>query len=319
MPAEIAQINGKSAMAYLGETPWHRLGTPMTGKPTVADALKAASLDWNVELEPMFLQNGHKVPKRRAVVRDVDGRILATVGSAYTVLQNSEAFGVLDEACKSFGAHIETAGALLNGSRCWMLCKLPEVLEPVPGDKIENYFLVVTGHDGRTIYSGRSTPTRVVCQNTLTMALRSSSSNVIKLHHTKSDLEQVELVATMVAELVNSFQESGRTFKKLAAKKLDLSEINAYIDEVLRINSELDEVTGVVARRRDEIRRLALAGAGAELAPNTAWTAYNAFTEYVDHVRTAKSTRTLKAADKSALFGPTAKLKVRALQLATAL
>ena len=316
MAHNLAKINGKVAMAYLGETPWHRLGTEMIGFPTVEAALKAASLDWNVELQPVFLKSGIEVPACQAVVRDVDGEVLSTVGDAYEPLQNAEAFGVLDEAVKQFGVHIETAGALGRGDRTWMLAKLPNSIEPIAGDKVEGYFLITTGHNGWTSYEGRLTPIRVVCNNTLTAAV-SGKPAIIKLRHVRSQMERMEMVRVMVTDLIASLQETGKQYKSLANTKLTIKDINAYIDRVIGIepNTKDDALTNLTLRKRDSIRELAVKGTGVELAPMTAWAAYNAVTEYVDHVvhTLGKADIRKKQADQSALFGPNFQLKSKAL------
>lgn len=313
MAHEIATIEGKAAMAYAGATPWHRLGTPMMGFPNVQDAMEAATLNWTVEKEHMFLKTGQKVPSKYAVVRSVDRKVLACVGSTYKPLQNAEAFEPLNLACKEFGVTIETAGALGRGDRVWMLAKLPNTIEPVSGDKVEGFFLINSGHNGWTPYSARLTPVRVVCANTLSLAMRDKA--VIKLRHTHTDLQRMDLVANMVTNLVAALKISGDSFAKLAARKMSESDIDTYIDAVLGIPA-FAVVEGVMERKRDTMRTLARKGKGVEYAPMTAWAAYNGVTEYVDHIRTATNERLLRNSDVSALFGPSAKMKQDALAIA---
>jgi phage/plasmid-like protein (TIGR03299 family) len=319
MTANIATINGKAAVAYQGATPWHRLGTPMFGFPDVEGALKAASLDWNVTLEPLFVKKSDgkfrsTKTSHRAVVRDCDSEILAVVTSQYVPIQNHEAFGVLNTACREFGITIETAGALGKGDRVWALAKLPDSIQPVPGDKVEGYFLITSGHNGWTPYTARLTPIRVVCQNTLTVAERQSDA-IVKLVHVRTAVQELEVVAAMVTNLVQALKVTGETFTELARKKI--TNIDAYVDGVLGIK----DITTLSQRawlRRDDIRRYFTEGIGADLAPKSAWAAYNAVTQYIDHTRTATSPRVLKQADQSALFGQASRLKLKALQLAIA-
>jgi phage/plasmid-like protein (TIGR03299 family) len=319
MPAEIAVINGIAAVAYQGEMPWHKLGTQMEGTPDVQAALKAANLDWEVQLRSMFYRHGDKtvkVPSRRAVVRDVDGQLLSTVGSDYTPMQNSEAFAVLQPACEQFGVTIETAGALGKGDRVWMLAKMPMSIEPVPGDKVDGHLLILTGHNGWTSYSARLTPTRVVCANTLQLALNDKA--FVKLRHVASAAEQLDQVAGLVTNMVATLKTTGESFSKLAARKMTMDEMTSYVNEVLNIDA-LEAVNPIVERRRATILELATTtGKGIEFAPFTAWTAFNAITEYVDHVRPAeaKNLKSMKDANQSALFGTNSKLKAKALVLA---
>lgn len=320
MPADIALTeDGRPMMAYQGETPWHRLGTVMTGKPDVMAALQAANLDWEVQLKSMFYRHGNrdiKVPSRRAVVRDTDGQLLSTVGSDYTPLQNRDAFQVLQPACERFGLTIETAGALGKGDRVWMLAKMPEIIEPVPGDKVEGHLLILTGHNGWTAYTGRLTPTRVVCANTLSLAM--SDKAFVKLRHVKTTNEQLEQVKVVITRMVEALKATGQSFTKLANRKMTLDEIRVYVNEVLGIGAT-EEPNPVAARRRDTIIELATkTGKGVEFAPATAWAAFNAVTEYIDHVRPAeaKNTRTIAQANQSAIFGTNARIKSKALVLA---
>ena len=316
MSADIAVIEGKAAIAYQNETPWHSLGTKMDGRPDVPAALAAASLDWTVSLKSMFYRSGDKslkVPSRRAVVRDTDGVLLSTVGSDYVPVQNTEAFGVLQPACETLGLSIETAGALGKGDRVWMLAKMPTVIEPVPGDKINGYLLVVTGHNGWTSYSARLTEVRVVSANTLALAERDKA--FVKLRHVKTAAEQLDEIAGVTTQMIETMKKTNESFKSLAARKMTLEEIRMYVNDVLGIE---EEANPVAARRRDTIIELAASGKGVEFAPASAWAAFNAITEYVDHVRPAeaKNVRTIKQANESALFGTNAKIKQRALVIA---
>jgi phage/plasmid-like protein (TIGR03299 family) len=322
MSHDIATIEGRPAMAYQGEKPWHALGTVMSPTADVPTALKAASLDWDVELAPLFyrrkidgVDKRVKVPTRQAVIRVPDGALLATVGSDYRLFQNSETFGVLQPACEQFGVTIETAGALGKGDRVWMLAKLPTPTEVVPGDKIDGYFLVLSGHNGWTTFSARPTPVRVVCQNTLSAALSGNKTPLIKLSHVETNANKFEQIGEMVTDLVAMLKQTNESFAKLANRKMTKDETIAYISEVLNLG---DDPNPVVARRRDTILELAESGKGVEFAPGTAWTAFNAVTEYVDHVRPAeaKVARTIRQANESALFGTNSKLKVRALNIA---
>lgn len=331
----IAMINGREAMAYQGEMPWHKLGVRMDGLPDVIAALSAANLDWNVGLEPVHLPDGVTIPNRFATVRDVDRTVLGVVSDEYEVLQNSEAFGVLQPACEEFGVTIESAGALGIGQKVWMLAKLPETVEPVPGDEVDGYFLVSTGHNGSIPFAARPTPVRVVCENTLTMA-ESSGASMIRLNHIRSDMKNMDLVKKLIKRLIHMIQVTGETFSSIAAKKMSSEEIQNYINAVLGISETdvfiqealgIDKVETAITKRSDMIFNLVWNGRGAELAgakkksgEATAWAAYNAIAEYYDHVRPAelKTEKAIRMANKSAIFGANSRVKENALALALA-
>jgi phage/plasmid-like protein (TIGR03299 family) len=323
MAHNLATINGRIAMAYQGVAPWHELGIRMSGTADVQTALTAANLDWRVNLESVFLQDGRQVPDRFATIREGDRAILGTVGPSYTPLWNADAFGVLDGACRDHGVTIESAGALGNGSRVWMLAKMQGTIEPVAGDRINGYFLINTGHDGTLAYGARLTPIRVVCQNTLNAAL-SNGKDWISIRHTKSSTDKIVEAGRMISQLTAALAATGKTYGDLAHRTLTPAEIAQYIESVIP-TPENEPPTATIRGRRDQIAALVFAGVGSDLAnqdcrPGTAsaWSAYNAVCEYWDHVRPAeaKSVSARQAANESAIFGGNAQIKIKALQVA---
>jgi len=321
----LATINGRVSMAYQGQTPWHKLGTRMNGTTDVQAAMTAANLDWRVALQPMYYSSADgtrvEVDDRKAVIRDTDTRYLGSVGSDYAPLQNIDAFAPLVDACQDHGCTIESAGALGQGDRVWMLAKLPNVITPIPGDDIRGYFLIANGHSGKLSYSIRPTPIRVVCQNTLNMATEGSS--LWTLRHTTTIEARAKVVRAMVARLMTAMVETGETFTKLASRRMSPLEIANYIDAVLPADQKDGKHSDTLKARKATIANLVWNGKGAELAgstqnDSTAWAVYNAVAEYVDHVRPAeaKSTAGALRANESALFGGNAALKLLALQRA---
>lgn len=324
MAHAIATIDGKSAMAYQGETPWHQLGVKADSIPDVDTALKLGTLDWEVKLQPIVTGNPRtvdpdvyiRVPNRQAVVRmTLHPYVLGTVGMSYQPLQNRPAFEVLDLAVQEFGVQIETCGALGEGERVWMLAKLPKTLTVTDGDTVEGYFLISTGHDGATPYTARPTPVRVVCRNTLDLAILHSKA-IIRLTHAGNTTDKLKLVQKMIKDLIHTMTITGETFTRMAQRELNEHEMKAYVEAVLSIEDG-SAVAGVLAKRRDTILHLAYNGTGVDFSPGSLWNGYNAFTEYVDHVRPMEVNPVKKQrANESALFGANAALKARALGLA---
>ncbi len=315
MAHNLLTIDGRTAMAYATETPWHKLGTRTPGMTDVATALTAANLDWLVSRHPVFMQDGRKVPNTFAIQRDhpTAPAILGSVGPQFRPVQNAEAFGILTDVCKDFGVTIETAGALGQGERTWMLAKMPEAIEPVPGDKVNGYFLVTNGHDGSLSYGARLTPIRVVCQNTLNAAT-SSSKPQITIRHTIGAAKRIEEAKRMIERLHSALKQTGETYATLAARKMTRLELAAFVAAVFPADPE----TGITDRlrdKRDTVSALVKNGIGAEYAPDSAWTAYNAVTEYIDHVRPAeaKSFNAKQSAREAAIFGGGELVKLRAL------
>jgi phage/plasmid-like protein (TIGR03299 family) len=334
MAHNLATIDGKIAMAYQGQTPWHMLGTRLPdGLHSIAAGLDAASLNWTVRTEKLYLQDGAPVPMKRAVVRDTDARVLSVVSEAYQPIQYPEAFGLFQSAVEDFGLTLAAAGALGQGERAWMLFRLPTVLTPVAGDDINGYGLAVTGHDGSTCFEFRPTPIRVVCQNTLDAALGGSfgrgtvKGRIFGISHIGTSIpQQLDQARTLVSQVLQAMAQTGETFTQMAHQRLTPTEVIAYIETVFP-SGPTGEITPFVAQQRSVVADLVFHGVGAEVAmsetdgvPNP-WAVYNAVTEYFDHVYTG--TGATPAAQQrrnvSALFGQAAAVKRLALQAATQL
>lgn len=319
MAHNLATIDGRIAMAYQGGTPWHQLGTRMdAGHVDVKTALTAANLDWAVELEKMFLGSGKEVPSRLAVVRPLDGQILSTVSDWYQPIQYTDAFSIFQPAVEEFGLTVEAAGALGNGEKAWMLFKLPSTITPVDGDDVAGYGVAITGHDGKTAFEFRGTPIRVVCQNTLDLAVGKGGNKgrVFSIQHIGAGTKKnVEGAKSLVVNVLAAMKETGETFASMARRAMTPTEVAAFVESVF------PDVNGASTKNIDANRATVLelmaGGVGADLAksatnglPN-AWSCYNAVTEYVDHVAPAQKLTATR--NRSAIFGTGADLKVLAL------
>jgi phage/plasmid-like protein (TIGR03299 family) len=123
MPHELAETNGKPAIAYFGETPWHGLGTRLETPATAEAAIEAAGLNYDVVLSPMTTVDGQTIPDRKAVLRCDSKTVLGVVGKSYQPVQNRQCFGFLDSVVADGRLRYHTAGSLGQGERVWMLAK----------------------------------------------------------------------------------------------------------------------------------------------------------------------------------------------------
>jgi phage/plasmid-like protein (TIGR03299 family) len=323
MSANIASINGQSAIAYIGSTPWHGEGTRLRGdvRYSVEQFLAAAGLDWQVAVEPIFNAGGTQLRKGQVVRRTSDNRELAIVGPSYVPVQNIEAAGIFAPAIEQLGVSIEVAGALGDGEVCWALARLQggDVDVTGQGDSVNGYALLKWGHDGSTGVVGTATGIRVVCQNTLALAASSDKATFAKVRHTKSAAVRVEQARDLFTGLTKTLIATGETFSQLASKRLTTAQIITYIESVFP--GEAGKVSDTVAARRATVGQLVFNGVGVAQAtaltggdPN-AWSVYNAVTEYFDHVRPAEAASDAgrSRANVSALFGGNADVKAQAL------
>jgi phage/plasmid-like protein (TIGR03299 family) len=334
MSHHIAQVAGKDAIAYQGAMPWHTLGTQLdpSVKTDLPAVLAAASLaNWNVELHKTYLADGRENPFNKAVVRTLDGQILAGVGPNTPVIQNERALGILEVLTKEFGATIETAGALYNGSRVWALAKFPGAVEVLDGDAVEGYMVVVHEHGNSHSLDGIGTDVRVVCHNTLTAAIAKTGSikgdkgRIFKIKKTSNADSRIDDAAEIVKQYTAALQARGETYASFAKKQLTPRQVAEYIESVFPLplkadGTEKDSVK--ITERRKTVAELVFNGVGAELAGSNArtgetnvWAVFNAITEYFDHVRPAEAQKDSAKhnANVSALFGSNAAAKVRAL------
>lgn len=269
-------------------TPWHKLGKVVEGQPTSADALKLAGLDWKVRCEPLQLESAEwrtaaKIPAR-AVVRDSDASVLGVVGMDYTPLQNAEAFAIADDLWAA-GARWESAGSLYEGRRVWMLCRMrPQDGgdEIAPGDVVRPYLLVTTSHDGSAAVRVMLTSVRVVCANTLRMALGASRGrgDALSIRHTSGVVDRSGEAARVVARAENIRGAWVAYARKMAATRISDATARALAYSALAVDPVEAAKGGRQGAKMHEINaRLR----GANNAPGTLWGAVNAVTEFTSH------------------------------------
>ena len=162
------------SMFYVRETPWHGLGTKVMEAPTSKRALELAGLDWKVVQEPIYTENNELIEGYKANVRDVDRKTLGVVTDRYKIIQNEEAFAFTDELLGE-GVRYETSGSLQGGKKVWILARMPQEYI-ISGERISPYLLFSNTHDGSGAIKVALTPIRVVCNNTLNLALYSKRS-----------------------------------------------------------------------------------------------------------------------------------------------
>lgn len=320
MPHELATTNGRTAMMYAGEVPWHGLGTKLDEPATAQEAIEAAGLDYLAELRDIQTENGTPIPTRKAVVRSDSGDVLGVVGNSYVPVQNYRAFGFLDAVVVDGSLRYHTAGALGKGERVWMLAKLPDDIRVKGSDDItEKYLLLSNSHDGSSSLRVHFTPIRVVCANTLAIAARRGRGQGVSIIH-KGDLaakvRQAQEVLGFAKRFYDDVQEQ---IERLARHYPSPRQLEEYFQQVYP-----DSPAGPSTRARnirDEFLRLFEHGIGHDMPEirHTTWTALNAVTEYVDHYRSTRGKSEHDRAShrlESAWFGSGARLKERAWELA---
>ena len=217
-------------MFYTREKPWHGLGTKVEEAPTSTEALNLAGLDWQVIQTPIFIGRGEKVEGYRANIRNTDRRVLGVVTDRYKIIQNEEAFAFTDELLGA-GVRYETAGSLQGGRKVWLLARLPREYI-ISGERISPYLIFSNTHDGSGAVRVAITPVRVVCNNTLNLALNTAKRSWSMIH--TGDIKGKIQEARDTLFLADQYMEQlGREFERLRRQKITDKQVQEYIDLLL--------------------------------------------------------------------------------------
>lgn len=327
----ISIANGSAELAYAGETPWHDLGTKVDGLQTAQEMLKHAGLLWTVSARPLAFQSAEggaydqDALGFRVIARDDNHAPLGVVSKGYQPIQNTQAGDVIDAIVAEGEAHVEVAGALDAGHRCWMLAQIPGSFEVVKGDEVRPYVLCAWGHDGKHGLAVKRTSVRVVCNNTLTEAIgdKWSKSADVFIKHSSTAAIRIEEAREALKLVKVGVKRTAEAYRHLAGIKLNDSAVADYFSDVFTAPA-LEQEESFLRWQDIQERLVALyqGGAGVSIpgVRGTAWGAYNAVTEYIDHVYPiTKSGKVSTARQESAIFGSYAKTKADALDLALAL
>ncbi len=220
------------SMFYVRKAPWHGLGTRVMEAPDSKGALELAGLDWRVLQEPIYTTEGEAICGYKANVRDSDRKVLGVVSDRYKIVQNQEAFAFTDELLGE-GVRYETAGSLQGGKRVWLLARLPHEYI-ISGERITPYLVFFNSHDGSGAIKAALTPIRVVCQNTLNLALSTARRSWSMIH--TGDIQGKMQEARDTLFMAEKYMDSlGREFETLRKKKLAEKQVREYIEILLPI------------------------------------------------------------------------------------
>lgn len=212
---------------FVREPAWHKLGTVVAEAPTSADALRLAGLDWNVIQRDVYV-NGIIVPNYKANVRSSDDSVLGIVTDKYTIVQNQDAFSFADNLLGE-GVTYESAGSLRNGKTAWLLARMKQT--NILGDDFVPYLCFTNTHDGSGAVRVCLTDVRVVCNNTLNLALSTAKRSWSTKH--MGDLNSKLMEATETLQLANKYMaEFAKEADVLATKKISHDEVSTLLDEL---------------------------------------------------------------------------------------
>lgn len=274
-------MNNVENMFFVREKPWHGLGTRVETAPSSADALRLAGLDWSVEGKPIYTIEGNEIPGFVANTRSSDGSVLGVATDKYRVVQNVDAFDFTDSLLGGGDIRYETAGSLKKGKQIWLLARMPE--REILGDKVEPYLCFTNTHDGSGAIRVCATPVRVVCNNTLNLALR-NASRTWSARHT-GDMEMKLDEAKQTLGLMNTYMdELSIKAEDLAKKHLTMEAVEEILDDLFPTDDP-----SMTERKRNNMQDMKDEFIICYMAPDllnfagTAWQAVNAMADMVDH------------------------------------
>ena len=271
--------------------PWHYEMTKDCTKliqeaPNSHEALIAAGLDWTVESKPIYDANGNIISGYKANTRSSDGKVLGIVGNRYKIVQNADAFQFTDNLIGG-DVRYETAGSLFGGQKVWMLAKMPE--KKICGDDVETYVCFTNAHDGKGSVRAIVTPIRVVCANTLNLALSSANRSWSMRH--QGDIENKLEEAREVLELTEIYMdELAKQADRWANVTINEEAIQRALNKLFPAKEDDSE------RKKRNVQDAKDQFMVCYFAPDlnafrgTAWGMINACTDYVAHTEPARKT-----------------------------
>ena len=312
MAHNIEFVNGKAQMAYVGEKPWHGLGTQVPTDLTPLQMLEAAGLNWQVEKFPAYANygDGPIAVGRSALVRTTDLKLLDVVSDDWNPVQNETAFEFFNEFVAAGDMEMHTAGSLQDGKIVWGLAKVKESFELFKGDKIDSYLLFSNFHKYGHSTDVRFTPIRVVCNNTLTLSLNSAVERMAKVTHRQEfDADSVKGILGIAHEKLQQYKEMAQF---LGSKKAPNENVVEYFQRIFPVLGKNDVRQKELSKNGQIAMDILETQPGAEYATGSWWQAFNAVTFVTDHVAGRDDDRRLA----SAWYGQNKNLKTKALELA---
>lgn len=310
--------SGRVEMAFVGETPWHGLGQRLEEGADIETWTTAAGMDWKLQRSKVRFHfgEGHQEyacwDDNHVLFRSDTKAPLGLVSKDYKTVQPRQVLEFFRDLVDANGYSLHTAGTLFGGKRFWALARVASDVSIVGDDRVGGFLLLSSSCDGTARTEARETTVRVVCNNTLTMAVRSKPAAVAVSHRSKFDADAVKARLGLARENFNKFVEAA---KVLSSVKMGGRKAEDFLASLLR---DTGAVTAKEVEKTEAFGKILALFDGSAMggrlagARGTAWGVVNAVTEYVDHGRA-------KTADSrllSAWFGPGEQLKAEAFRRA---
>lgn len=261
--------------------PWDGIGMNVHGAFSSKEVMQRAGLDWSVSSRKLYLSDGSPVPGVKANIRSTDNKVLGIVGPDYKIVQNAEAFSFMDQVLGE-GVTYETAGALKGGRRVWVLAHIPGEYRFVE-DKADPYILFSTTHNGSGAIKVCLTPIRVVCMNTLNLAIKTATRSWSIVHKGLMDQKIANAKNTLIAskEYMGALCDEMVNLNEI---KLTDTQVYDYVKKLIPMPLDPSEVTrrNVSSKRTELMDRYELAPDLAHV-DRSAYRFVNAVSDFATH------------------------------------
>jgi len=311
--------------------PWLGISTDVAEAQTASEAIEIAGLDWKVDLRHLYLTSdmgadgipfiGNKVKNRYGVVRDIDNEVLGVVRGKYNPIQNRECFGFFDGLVEQGVAKYKNAGQLEGGTRIYIIAEMENDIVIRDNEKIRKYLFLQSSHDGTSSVKVQMGAFRLVCSNGLVIEIPGTVSKV-RIQHSKQ-YRKGFIEARKVLGLSEIYYKAlDHTINRLVNVSFTKDKMNSFVKQLFPGQLDKNNVPRL-SKRTEHIREKVaeLFVSGVESHSNSAWDAYNAVTEYVDHRRKSnvrKDNDSKEISFASTVFGSGAQIKQKAYNLLSA-
>lgn len=316
-------VNDQAKMAWAGEVPWHGLGKKVPADLSTDQMLEAAQLNYTVKkypalsiipyVDPLTKEEKKKVIKTgwNSLIRETDNQLIDIVSDDWQIVQNKEAFDFFHEFVMAGDMQMHTAGSISDGQIIWALAKINDSFELFKGDVVDSYLLFTNFHKYGFSTDIRFTPIRVVCNNTLTLALNNKGDRVVKISHRKKfNPGEAKEILGIATDKLKKYKEMAEFLGSRRAKNED---IVTYFKRIFpHSRAKTDPTFNEPSTNASHAMQILNSQPGSEYAAGSWWQPFNSVTFMTDHI----IGRTTENRLASSWYGLNRTLKTKALEIA---
>jgi phage/plasmid-like protein (TIGR03299 family) len=309
MAAEIDMTNDRANIAFVGDVPWHGLGQELTQDASIETWKEEAGMNWKIEESPIILGNTQvQYEGKKALYRGDTNTPLSIVSERYQVVQPEQVIEFFRDLTEDLGMKLNTAGCLFGGKRFWALADTGMAGKILGNDEVKGKLLLTSSCDGVTATVAQFTSVRVVCNNTLSLALNDKSSTKARVLH--SQVFSPESIKQNLGLMADSWDNFMASITKLSEAEFSEKQAREFVTNLF-MNGRTEKLSTRTMNQVEQIVDLSYTGMGSEMARGTLWGTLNGVTEYFDH---HSNTRVADTALWNSWYGGASNTKSRAFK-----